>query len=103
MIRQEAYYFAPQGQTKIMNEGWATYWHSRMMTRYHLRDDVLADGRPCRLARFLAERKENPAFSYRVQQDPVRGWVICWKEYTEDGRIRGYGQFYERPYAWLDD
>ena len=24
-----------------MNEGWATYWHSRMMTRYHLRDDEL--------------------------------------------------------------
>ncbi|MCA9244628.1 MAG: SpoVR family protein, partial [Phycisphaerales bacterium] len=41
IIRDEAYYFAPQGQTKIMNEGWATYWHSRMMTRYHLRDDEL--------------------------------------------------------------
>ena len=32
IIREEAYYFAPQGQTKIMNEGWATYWHSTMMT-----------------------------------------------------------------------
>ncbi len=32
IIRDEAYYFAPQGQTKILNEGWATYWHSRMMT-----------------------------------------------------------------------
>jgi stage V sporulation protein R len=41
IIRKEAYYFAPQGQTKIMNEGWATYWHSRMMTRYHLRDEEL--------------------------------------------------------------
>ena len=28
IIRDEAYYFAPQGQTKIMNEGWASYWHS---------------------------------------------------------------------------
>lgn len=33
MIRDEAYYFAPQGQTKILNEGWATYWHSKMMTQ----------------------------------------------------------------------
>jgi stage V sporulation protein R len=41
IIRKEAYYFSPQGQTKIMNEGWATYWHSRTMTRYHLRDDEL--------------------------------------------------------------
>ena len=32
VIREEAYYFAPQWQTKIMNEGWATYWHSRLMT-----------------------------------------------------------------------
>jgi stage V sporulation protein R len=32
MIREEAYYFAPQAQTKIMNEGWATYWHTKMMT-----------------------------------------------------------------------
>ena len=33
MVRDEATYFAPQAQTKIMNEGWATFWHSRMMTR----------------------------------------------------------------------
>ena len=33
IIRDEAYYFAPQGQTKIMNEGWATYWHSTIMTQ----------------------------------------------------------------------
>jgi len=32
MIREEAYYFAPQGRTKIMNEGWAAYWHSKIMT-----------------------------------------------------------------------
>jgi stage V sporulation protein R len=32
IIRDEAYYFAPQGQTKILNEGWASYWHSTIMT-----------------------------------------------------------------------
>ncbi len=32
IIREEAYYFVPQMQTKIMNEGWATYWHSKIMT-----------------------------------------------------------------------
>ncbi len=41
MIREEAYYFAPQAQTKIMNEGWAVYWHSTLMTRYLLEDDEL--------------------------------------------------------------
>ena len=38
IIRDEAYYFAPQGQTKIMNEGWASYWHSIIMTRHALTD-----------------------------------------------------------------
>lgn len=37
-MREEAYYFAPQGQTKIMNEGWASYWHSRIMTEKVLTD-----------------------------------------------------------------
>ncbi len=32
IIRNEAYYFAPQAMTKVMNEGWATYWHSKLMT-----------------------------------------------------------------------
>ncbi|HEV3190004.1 MAG TPA: SpoVR family protein, partial [Polyangiaceae bacterium] len=32
VIREEACYFSPQWQTKIMNEGWATYWHSKLMT-----------------------------------------------------------------------
>ena len=36
IIRDEAYYFAPQAQTKIMNEGWATYWHTLIMTRHGL-------------------------------------------------------------------
>jgi stage V sporulation protein R len=43
LLRDEAYYFAPQAQTKIMNEGWASYWHSRLMTEKALRDDELID------------------------------------------------------------
>ncbi len=34
IIQDEAYYFVPQMQTKIMNEGWASYWHSKLMTEY---------------------------------------------------------------------
>ncbi len=33
IIRAESYYFSPQGMTKIMNEGWASYWHAKMMTQ----------------------------------------------------------------------
>jgi stage V sporulation protein R len=36
IIRDEAYYFLPQMQTKIMNEGWASYTHSKLMTEHVL-------------------------------------------------------------------
>lgn len=34
IVRSESYYFYPQGQTKIMNEGWASYWHAELMYNY---------------------------------------------------------------------
>jgi len=43
IIREEAYYFAPQRMTKIMNEGWASYWHSRMMTESVCDDSEIID------------------------------------------------------------
>jgi len=70
------------------------------------RSDVSVEGvsnLPAPLARFLAERTQNERFSYEVRQDPVRGWIISWKEYTAEGIVRGFGQFYERPYAWLEE
>ena len=41
IIRDEAYYFAPQGMTKILNEGWATFFHSEIMTKKAVRDDEI--------------------------------------------------------------
>lgn len=38
MIHEEMEYFVPQMQTKIMNEGWASYWHSRIMRELDLSD-----------------------------------------------------------------
>jgi stage V sporulation protein R len=43
IIRDEAYYFAPQGMTKIMNEGWASYWHSKLMTERIMDDCDIID------------------------------------------------------------
>jgi stage V sporulation protein R len=34
IIREESYYFYPQKMTKIMNEGWASYWHAELMYQY---------------------------------------------------------------------
>lgn len=43
IIREEAYYFLPQAQTKIMNEGWASYWHTSIMTKHKLEDSEVID------------------------------------------------------------
>ena len=47
MVRDEAYYFAPQGMTKIMNEGWASLQHCH-------------DHDPARAARLRGHRLRRP-------------------------------------------
>ena len=36
IVRQDMLYFWPQLETKIMNEGWATYWHLRILREIEL-------------------------------------------------------------------
>ena len=43
IIKKEASYFAPQAMTKIMNEGWASYWHAKLMTEVILQPADLID------------------------------------------------------------
>ena len=43
IVRKTAQYFYPQRQTQVMNEGWATFWHHRLLnTMYD--DGWLTDG-----------------------------------------------------------
>ena len=79
---------------KIRDEGMVDYEHAEISGVGNL---------PASLARFLAERREMPGFTYKVLHDENRGWIILWKEYTNTGSVRGSGQFYERPYAWIDE
>lgn len=39
MVREEMLYFWPQLETKIMNEGWASYWHQRILRELDLTSD----------------------------------------------------------------
>ena len=83
------------------------------LSEAQIRDEVMDDfehpevdgiaNLPATLARFLAERRDMPGFTYKVIHDENRGWIIRWKEYTQTGSVRGSGQFYERPYAWIDE
>ena len=47
IVRKIAQYFYPQRQSQVMNEGWATFWHHRLLnTMYdegHLTDGVMIE------------------------------------------------------------
>ncbi|MHC4662238.1 MAG: SpoVR family protein [Planctomycetota bacterium] len=87
LIREESYYFAPQGMTKIMNEGWATYWHSKIMTTRVLRDDELID---------YADHHSGTLGSRPGQLNPYKIGVELFRD-IEDRWNRGkFGPEYER-------
>lgn len=43
IVRAEALYLRPQARTRIMNEGWATFWHARLLRALPLRDAEYVD------------------------------------------------------------
>jgi stage V sporulation protein R len=43
IVREESYYYAPQAMTKVMNEGWASYWHSTLMTKHFVNATDIID------------------------------------------------------------
>jgi stage V sporulation protein R len=40
VVHEEAQYFIPQIETKIMNEGWATYWHKKILDSLDLPENL---------------------------------------------------------------
>jgi stage V sporulation protein R len=40
IVHEEAQYFIPQIETKIMNEGWASFWHKRILDSLDLPEDL---------------------------------------------------------------
>ncbi|MHB8427390.1 MAG: SpoVR family protein [Acidiferrobacterales bacterium] len=40
IVHDESRYFVPQIETKIMNEGWASYWHHQIMNSLELPEDL---------------------------------------------------------------
>src|SRR5258708_2210143 len=40
---EPSYYYAPQAMTKVMNEGWASFWHSTLMTKHFVEATEIID------------------------------------------------------------
>ncbi len=86
IIRNEAYYFAPQGQTKIMNEGWASYWHSKIMTAKALTDAEVVD---------YADHHSGTVASHPGRLNPYKLGLELFKDIEERWNKGRFGKEYE--------
>ena len=95
IVRSEMLYFIPQMQTKIMNEGWASYWHVRIM-----RELGLGENEYIQFAQMhsgvLAPSKQsmNPYYvGFKMLEDIERRWDNpSQREREELGRPGGEGR-----------
>ena len=76
VVHTETLYFWPQITTKILNEGWATYWHARLMRKLELGEKEAVE-----FARMHAELTQpgrlalNPYLvGLRILEDIERRW-----------------------------
>ena len=97
ILRRESYYFAPQKMTKIMNEGWASYWESLMMADENFADadefmtyadhmsKVLGSGglNPYSLGLQLWKFVENTANRRHVVERLLRVEGVTWRNFHD--------------------
>jgi stage V sporulation protein R len=76
MVHQEMEYFVPQMQTKIMNEGWASYWHARIMRELDLSDTDHLHFAELHAGVVSPHRNQlNPYYlGYKIFEDIERRW-----------------------------
>ena len=98
IVRTEMLYFVPQMQTKIMNEGWASLWHSRIMRK--LGDTgVISDSETVEFAQLHSSvlspspTSLNPYYlGFKMFEDIEKRWDNPTKEEQERlGRQPGMG------------
>jgi len=86
IIREEAYYFSPQAMTKIMNEGWATYWHSKIMTHKVLDPFEIVD---------YAEHHSGTIADHPGQLNPYRIGYHLYKDIEDRWNKGKFGKEYD--------
>jgi len=86
IVRDEALYFAPQRATKIMNEGWASYWHSVIMTQRAATASEIVD--------FADLHSGTMAMSAR-QLNPYKIGLEIYRDIEERWNTGRFGREYE--------
>ncbi|HTG69612.1 MAG TPA: SpoVR family protein [Candidatus Udaeobacter sp.] len=95
MLRDEMLYFWPQIETKIMNEGWASYWHQRIIRELDLTSEETIEFAKLNSSVVVPSRHTlNPYYlGLKIFEDIERRWDNPTKEERERfGRVPGKGR-----------
>lgn len=95
MLRDEMLYFWPQIETKIMNEGWASYWHQRIIRELDLTSDETIEFAKLNSSVVVPSRHTlNPYYlGLKIFEDIEKRWDNPTKEERERfGRVPGKGR-----------
>jgi len=95
IVRNEMLYFVPQMQTKIMNEGWAAYWHLRIMRELELPESEHIEFAQLHANVIAPSRSQmNPYLvGLKMFEDIERRWDNpTEEEIREFGRVPGQGK-----------
>jgi len=80
LVHEEANYFAPQAMTKVINEGWASYWHSHVMTKLGIAGDDGIIDYAIHCASTWAIDKNNPFNPYKIGVELFRDIEDRWNK-----------------------
>ncbi|WP_438431825.1 SpoVR family protein [Gorillibacterium sp. sgz500922] len=95
MLRDEMLYFWPQMETKIMNEGWASYWHIRILRELDLTSDETIEFSKLNSSVVVPSTHSlNPYYlGYKIYEDIEKRWDSPTDEERERyGRQPGKGR-----------
>ncbi|MDO7907344.1 SpoVR family protein [Paenibacillus sp. JX-17] len=85
MLRDEMLYFWPQMETKIMNEGWASYWHQRIIRELDLTSEETVEFAMLNASVVQPSRQSlNPYYlGLKIFEDIERRWDHPTREEQE--------------------
>ncbi|MBD2845775.1 SpoVR family protein [Paenibacillus sp. IB182496] len=86
MLREEMLYFWPQIETKIMNEGWASYWHQRIIRELDLSSDETIEF--AHLNASVVQPSKNSLNPYYLGLKLFEDIERRWDDPTEEERAR---------------
>ncbi len=85
IVRKVAQYFYPQRQTQVMNEGWATFWHHRLLNTLY-DDGYLSDGVMIEWLKSHTNVVYQPPVGHRAYSG-INPYALGFAMYTDIQRI----------------